>query len=87
MKAESSPVSIDLKTAAYKALLQGPLVFIQFSSRFGVTRKDMQIWLDEAGANLCLVEEDAQPGACSSRMRGGAILVREELKVLLGRDF
>lgn len=83
MKAESLAPSIDLKTAAFKALLQGPLIFFQFSCRFCISENDMQGWLDDAGANLALARQklahvDEKQKRCSSPLLG------EERKILFG---
>lgn len=84
MKAESPPASIDLKTAAFKALLQGPAVFSQFSGRFRVSRADMEGWLEEAWGNLSLAGDlqGARPHGAS----GGyaSPLLNEERRMLLG---
>ena len=85
MKVESPAPSIDLKTAAFKALLQGPLVFSQFSCRFSVSENEMQEWLDDAGANLALVPEQPRRDGKEAK-KCSSPLVCEERKILLGND-
>lgn len=84
--AEAPVHSIDLKTTAFKALLQGPGVFANFSSRFGISADDAQGWLAEAAGSLNLARDsisDCPPQAASCASQS---LVREERRMLLGKE-
>lgn len=81
---ERPAASIDLKIAAFKALLKGPLVFVQFCGRFEVSHEDMREWLDEAIASLDLAVELESVKAGTERNKCSSPLVCEERKILLG---
>lgn len=83
MKPDSPTPSIDLKMAAFKALLQGPQVFSQFSDRFSISEKDMQDWLDDASANLALAAGQ-DPGGKRVKNPRQPLLCEEERRALLG---
>lgn len=87
MKTEKPAPSLDLKIAAFKAILQGPLVFLQFGKRFNISKKDMQCWLNDAGANLALVADQAgYPEDKMSQQSKLPLLCHEERKMLLGNN-
>lgn len=84
---EEAPIySIDLKSGAIKALLQGPAAFSQFSARFGVSAAEAHVWLAEAADSLSRFLNTASSPP-RSRAGGSPSLGREERRILLGKDF
>lgn len=84
MKMESPPVSNDFKAAAFKALLQGPFVFNQFSERFSLSRSDMQEWLDDAGAILLSIRGTKTKKIKRTLENSNSPLTCDERRILLG---